>query len=193
VALIAEEHDLALSIPLPREAAATGFDHVYLTWNRFGHPPAGLFDVAHFDVHFVQIEIAARDAIEPTDPEFWTKAAREPDPALLPADYVPPPELEPVPLMGVHWTDRFDPVFQGEPFTHNFIYGAWDGEVIGWYPDVPPESGDYVVFYSVDSEVCYLCNNEIHRLFEGETPTAPADWPLVFSSDDGVIEVYRVT
>lgn len=86
-------------------------------------------------------------------------------------------------------TVRVISIFANEPVGQT----AWDGEVIGWYPEAPPEPGDYVVFYSVDSPVCYLCNNEIHRLFEGETPTAPDEWPKVFSTDDGVIEVYRVT
>jgi hypothetical protein len=128
-----------LSLPLPPETAPTGFDHVLLNWNPFGHAPTGVFDVAHLDVHFYLTDEAAREAIEPTDPGFWEKAAREPDADLMPADFVPPPELEPIPAMGVHWSDETDPVFDGMPFGHVLIYGAWNGAVTFIEPMVTPE------------------------------------------------------
>jgi hypothetical protein len=31
--------------------------------------------------------------------------------------------------MGVHWSDKTDPIFKGTPFTYVLIYGAWDGAV----------------------------------------------------------------
>jgi hypothetical protein len=126
---IDEYHSIALSLPLPPQAEITGFKHVLLNWNHAGHAPTGVFDVAHVDVHFYLTDAAAREAIEPTDPDFWEKAAREPARELMPADFVPPPTLEPIPAMGVHWTDKTDPVFQGAPFSHVLIYGAWDGAV----------------------------------------------------------------
>jgi len=132
-------HDIALSVPLPPEAGATGFEHVLLNWNHQGHMPEGVFDVPHVDVHFYLTDDAAREAIDPGDPGYLEKAAREPAPDLMPGDFVPPPELEPIPAMGVHWSDSTDPVFAGTPFTQVLIYGAWDGAVTFVEPMVTTE------------------------------------------------------
>jgi hypothetical protein len=139
LASLGNNPDTALSLPLPPEACATGFDHVLLNWNLFGHAPKGMFDVPHVDVHFYLTDEAAREAIEPTASGFWEKAAREPAPDLMPADFVPPPELEPIPAMGVHWSDKTNPVFAGEAFTQVLIYGAWDGAVTFIEPMVTKE------------------------------------------------------
>lgn len=132
-------HDIALSMPLPPQAAVTGFEHVLFNWNHQGHTPEGVFDVPHVDVHFYLTDEAAREAIVPSDPGYLEKAAREPAPELMPADFVPPPELEPIPAMGVHWSDSTDPVFEGSPFTYVLIYGAWDGAVTFVEPMVTTE------------------------------------------------------
>jgi hypothetical protein len=129
LAAITEYSDVALSLPLPPQAAATGFEHVLLNWNPLGHGPMHVFDVPHIDVHFYLTDEAAREAINPADPEFLTKAAREPHRDLMPADFVPPPMLEPIEGMGVHWSDQTAPVFHGSSFSHVLIYGAWDGAV----------------------------------------------------------------
>jgi hypothetical protein len=129
LAAITEYPDIALSLPLPQKAAATGFEHVLLNWNPFGHGPEHVFDVPHIDVHFYLTDEATREAIKPTDPDFLSKAAHEPNRDLMPADFVPPPVLEPIEAMGVHWSDQTDPVFHGSSFSHVLIYGAWDGAV----------------------------------------------------------------
>ncbi|HSK41607.1 MAG TPA: DUF5602 domain-containing protein [Arenibaculum sp.] len=118
-------HAAALVLPLPAEAAGTGFDHVLLNWNPHGHPPAHIWDSPHFDVHFYMISPAAREAISDEDPEFMAKAGHTPEARFVPADYVL--ESEPVPGMGVHWADATTPEFFGKPFTHTLIYGSWDG------------------------------------------------------------------
>lgn len=79
-------------------------------------------------------------------------------------------------------------IFASGPFGGR----VWDGETIGWYPESPPRPGDYALFYSIDSPVCPLCNNDAHELFDWETPTAPDDWELVFTTDDGVVDLYHV-
>lgn len=79
-------------------------------------------------------------------------------------------------------------IFASGPFGGK----VWDGETIGWYPELPPRPGDYALFYSVDSPVCGLCDNDVHALFGGATPSAPSAWELVFATDDGVIELYLV-
>lgn len=131
--------DTVLSLPLPPEAGVTGFEHVLLNWNHQGHGPQGIFDVPHIDVHFYRTDEAAREAIDPDDPAYLTKAAHEPARDLMPADFVPPPVLEPFPAMGVHWADRTDPVFAGAPFRQVLIYGAWDGAVTFLEPMVTTE------------------------------------------------------
>lgn len=124
-------HDMVfLTVPLPEAAKAAGYDHVSLDWMPHGHPPEALFAAPHFDVHFYLTSEAERKAIDPADPLYLDKAAHEPQRALMPADYMPPPAPEPVPAMGVHWVDVTDPVITGAaPFANIFIYGAWDGEM----------------------------------------------------------------
>ena len=124
---IEASHGEALTLPFPRQAAGTPFDHVYLNWNPHGHPPAQIWGVAHFDVHFYMTTPAEREAITDKDPAFMQKAARHPAARLIPADYIVEPE--PVPAMGVHWADATTPEFHGKSFTHTLIYGAWDGRV----------------------------------------------------------------
>ena len=124
-------HDMIfLSVPLPNAALSSGYDHVSLDWMPHGHPPDDLFGVPHFDVHFYMMTEAEQQAIQPTDPHFMDKAANRPSVELMPANFMPPPTLEPVPAMGEHWVDSTDPVFAGKAFEAVLIYGGWDGEVI---------------------------------------------------------------
>lgn len=116
--------ELALPEPNP-----TPYRHVLLDWNPGGHEPPGLYDLPHFDFHFYLIESEARLAIDPRDPTFVEKAARYPEPALIPQGYFAP-EPAAVPAMGVHWLDPASPELNGEVFSRTFIYGSWDGEVI---------------------------------------------------------------
>lgn len=123
-------HDMIFAtVPLPEAAREAGFDHLSLDWMPHGHPPMELFGSGHFDVHFYRVSEVERLAVDPADPLYLEKAAREPARELMPADYMPPPVLEPIPAMGVHWIDVTDPVMNGAPFENILIYGAWDGEV----------------------------------------------------------------
>ena len=119
-----------LTVPLPDAARAAGYDHVSLDWMPAGHDPGELFGVPHYDVHFYLMSEAERLAIDPSDSRYLEKAAHEPKRELMPADFMPPPDLQPIPAMGVHWVDVTDPVLTGAtPFEQVFIYGAWDGAV----------------------------------------------------------------
>jgi len=123
-------HDMIfVTVPLPEAALDAGYDHVSLDWMPHGHAPGDLFGVPHFDVHFYLTTEAERLAIDPADPLFMEKAANRPSADLMPPNFVPPPELDPIPAMGEHWLDVTDPVFAGHPFEAVLIYGAWDGEV----------------------------------------------------------------
>jgi len=120
--------DQSLTLALPAAAKRTGFDHVYLNWNRHGHPPEPIYGAPHFDVHFYWVSEAARRSVDPKDGHYLAKAQRHPPAEFVPKDYVPPPQPEPVPRMGVHWADVTSPEFNGRPFTYTFIYGGWDGQ-----------------------------------------------------------------
>ncbi|HEV2641962.1 MAG TPA: DUF5602 domain-containing protein, partial [Candidatus Elarobacter sp.] len=124
---------LMVTLPLPAEAAVTGFDHAVLGWNPNGHEPPQLYGAPHFDLHFYLVNSATQMAILPSDPQFATKAANFPSANFVPAGYVPPPGPavgNAVPQMGVHWTSTSAPELNGQPFTNTFIYGSWDGKFI---------------------------------------------------------------
>jgi hypothetical protein len=124
-------HDMIfVTVPLPEAAVDAGYDHVSLDWMPHGHAPLDLVGVPHFDVHFYMIPEAERLAIDPADPLYMDKAANRPSAELVPPNFFPPPELDPIPAMGEHWVDITDPIFAGQPFEAMLIYGAWDGEVI---------------------------------------------------------------
>ena len=58
-------------IPLAMPAAEFfPFRTAVIDWNAHGHPPAHVYGVPHFDFHFYTITQAARDAIDPADPNF---------------------------------------------------------------------------------------------------------------------------
>ena len=121
------------SLPLPAEAAGTGFDHAEIGWNPLGHDPVQIYGLAHFDMHFYTVPAATQAAILPSDPQWATKAANLPATAFVPTGYVSPPApiaASAVPQMGVHWTDVKSPEFNGQAFTSTFIYGSWDGQFI---------------------------------------------------------------
>jgi hypothetical protein len=118
------------------EVNPTPFQHVTVNWNPAGHEPPGIYDLAHFDVHFYTISDAERRTIHPGDGEFHRKAERLPGPEFIPAGYVNP-GLPPVPMMGLHLVNPASPELRTEdpePFTHTFVYGVWDGRLIFMEP-----------------------------------------------------------
>lgn len=116
-------------LELPDQAKSTPFNFLELDWNPAGHEPAGIYDKPHFDFHFYTITQAERDAIDPSDPEYARKAARFPRPEFVPASYMTPPPITPVPKMGLHWVSTAADELHGKPFTQSFIYGSWNGRV----------------------------------------------------------------
>jgi len=115
-------------LPMP-SANPTGYQHVMLDWNPGGHEPPGVYDLAHFDFHFYLIDRATRLGIDPARADFADRAARLPDPSLIPDRYfLPMPDA--VPAMGVHWLDAAAPELNGRVFSSTMLFGSWDGEVI---------------------------------------------------------------
>jgi len=132
------QHSFEHAIPLP-DAVATRpdipFKWVLLNWNPAGHIPPGVYDVPHFDVHFMMAPIAQIFAIEPgpCGPEFVRcdqfQIGRRP----LPPNYVHADfkDVEAVvPAMGNHLIDLKGPEFNKQPFTRSWIYGVYDGKVV---------------------------------------------------------------
>ena len=142
-----------------------------------GHAPGDLFGVPHFDVHFYMTTEAERLAIDPSDPLFMKKAANRPSADLMPPNFVPPPELDPIPAMGEHWIDVTDPVFAGQPFEAVLIYGAWDGEVIFVEPmvtrDLLLSRRDFGGELSQPERVA-------------EAASLPSSWSVSFDAETGV-------
>jgi hypothetical protein len=91
-----------------------------------GHPPPGIYSVPHFDFHFYKMPLAERLAIPPY-PQAMAAFNNNPLPGYLPTAYVKAPAGEA--KMGAHWMDVTSPEFNGQPFTHTFVYGSYDGKV----------------------------------------------------------------
>jgi hypothetical protein len=133
-------HGYEYVLPLPDALARRAdvpFKWVLLNWNPVGHVPPGVYDVAHFDVHFYMEPIATVFALEsgPCGPELVRcdqfQVGRQP----VPADYVHPDFRDVgavVPAMGNHLIDLTGPEFQKQPFTRSSIFGAYAGRIIFW-------------------------------------------------------------
>ena len=109
---------------LPPQASATPFKHAVINWEPVGHPPAMVYTVPHFDVHFYMITQAQREAILLGDAPLAAKMLLQPAPEFIPAGYVTGGNSA---QMGLHWRDPAAPELLGEPFTKTLIYGSYDG------------------------------------------------------------------
>jgi hypothetical protein len=113
----------------PKVKSSTIFDHMVADWNSHGHQP-GPYLAPHFDFHFYMISVAERLGITANDP---LSVAPLPS-GYLPADYIGP--IGPEPQMGGHCVDLTSPELNGNPFTHTFIYGAYNSKVNFYEPMV---------------------------------------------------------
>jgi len=114
-------------IPLPKEAATTGYDHIGIDWNPKGHIPKGIYDKPHFDFHFYMISQAEKEKITAKG-EDLERAHKTPAPEYMPQGYILPKGTE-VPRMGAHAIDPSSPEFNKQPFTKTFIYGFYNGQM----------------------------------------------------------------
>ena len=119
------------------------FEFVGFDYGPGGHPPAEIYGVPHFDIHFYMMEEAAVEAIG------GGPLGQTPLPFLGVADYDIPDDQFPagygyeevrfiVQAMGEHLLDTTAPEFHGEQFTHTYVYGAYD-------PTIDPEHEDGMV------------------------------------------------
>lgn len=114
------QHDNDVVLPFHPKATGTIFDHAWVNWNASGHPPAGIYDLPHFDLHFYAVTKAEREAF--TDPAKLD--------AAIPAAYLPPNYIgiDPVPTMGKHYVDVTSPELNGQIFTQTLIYGSYNSK-----------------------------------------------------------------
>ncbi|RPI13887.1 MAG: T9SS C-terminal target domain-containing protein [Ignavibacteriae bacterium] len=105
----------ALNLLLPVSGTDTLFNHIFFNWNPMGHTP-GYWTAPHFDIHFMMVSIAERQAV-----------IGGPD-SIIPAPYIPQDYIVSspvVPQMGAHWVDSTSPELHGQTFTHTLIYGFY--------------------------------------------------------------------
>ena len=116
-------------LPLHQKATnLTPFDHITINWEPHGHPPMGVFDRPHFDVHFYKISLQEQTSIPPYTPATAALFDNFPPAGYLPPSYVPFPGG--VPQMGKHWVNANSPVLSGQAiFTSEMTYGTYNGRV----------------------------------------------------------------
>lgn len=99
------------------------FRLVEVDWHPHGHPPAGIYTVPHFDVHFYYITKVERDAIAFAAPGSVPKAPA----TLVPSGYITDGTVEP--QMGMHYVPASAPEFHGKPFMATQIWGYDKGRL----------------------------------------------------------------
>lgn len=132
------EGDTEARIMMPREVAERPdmlFQWAMVNWQPQGHDPAP-WSVPHFDIHFYMIPQAELDQIGLGPCDFFIDCEAQKR-ALMP---VPPEFVHPdhvsvdvaVGQMGNHLIDSKTPELsdQGVPFTHTWIFGAYDGRIV---------------------------------------------------------------
>jgi hypothetical protein len=119
---------VALVLSFPNEAIGKiPFDHIMLDYLHTGHEPPGVYDVAHFDMHFYMQPLSERKAIPPY-PLAPAKFDNLPPTGYMPTTYIRLPAG--VPEMGVHWADPTSPELSGKgKFTETLIFGSYDGKL----------------------------------------------------------------
>jgi len=113
------------------KASVTPFKHAWLNWNPAGHPPPGIYDAPHFDMHFYMTSTEERETY--LDP---VKLDAPPGADYLPVNHL---GVDPIPTMGKHFVDLASPELNGQPFTQTFIYGTYDSKVVFYEPMITLE------------------------------------------------------
>ncbi|PWA09559.1 DUF5602 domain-containing protein [Flavobacterium laiguense] len=116
-------------LPLHLKATQlTPFKHIGLNWNPHGHPPPGIFDAQHFDIHFYMISNEERLAIPNYSPTTHPLFNNLPSTDYRPLGYISP-NGPGEGQMGKHWVpvSIFQPGFF---FTKIMIYGSFNGKFI---------------------------------------------------------------
>ena len=137
------EGDYELRLSLPPALAGrkdVPFRWIAVNWNAHGHPPKA-WSVPHFDFHFYMVEPSTIDAIRVGPcPIFINCEDQKRALIKVPAKYVHPNHISvkaTVGGMGDHLIDVMTPELapkNPKPFTHTWIYGAYDGHITFYEP-----------------------------------------------------------
>lgn len=137
------EGDYEIRLPIPAKVADRAdvpFIWAGVNWNPHGHPPLP-WSVPHFDLHFYVVPTEAIDAIRVGPCDFFIDcddretALKPVDPALIHPDHIDVKAT--VSMMGNHLIDSKTPELapgDAPPFTHTWIYGAYDGKITFYEP-----------------------------------------------------------
>jgi len=124
-----------------RRTVNTPYEYALFNWNPMGHIPSDLiYNKPHFDVHFYVTPNSQRLAIRAGPCAIVVncddyKIGKVPvDPKYVAPDYYDVDAVEAA--MGNHLLDITAPEIFGQPFTHTFIYGAYNGRITFYEPMV---------------------------------------------------------
>ncbi|WP_415383358.1 hypothetical protein [Halosimplex sp. TS25] len=108
-----------------------------IDWNPTGHPPADVWTTPHFDFHYYFVEEAAIDElVTPSPIPFMGVATYDIPEPFWPERYVYETPRFIVKQMGEHIYDETSPEWDPDvPFTHTYIYGAYDFAIDPASPD----------------------------------------------------------
>ncbi len=115
-----------ITIRFPRAEEAPPYNHFGINWAPHGHLPLEVYGEPHFDFHVYFISQIERGTITGENQEAMYL---EPAPVYVAPDY----ELledSGVPQMGAHWVDKTSPEFNDGEFTHTYIYGYYNAQMI---------------------------------------------------------------
>jgi hypothetical protein len=137
--------DYELRFALPQElldGKSTPFSWVSVNFNPMGHPPPAppVWAVPHLDFHFYimpedqVMQIRPGPCSELIDCDDFARAQMPVQPQFLHPDHIDVGAS--VPAMGNHLIDSKTPELApgGPPFTHTFIFGAYDGQITFYEP-----------------------------------------------------------
>lgn len=150
------EGDHQLVLPFAADLSARDdipFVFAMVNYNAHGHPPEA-WSVPHFDMHFYSVPLAEVDAIRTGPCDFFIdcddreRALAPVVPRYVHADFANVGAT--VGQMGNHLIDTKTPELagQGTPFTHTWIFGAYDGRVT--FHEVMATTG----FLSTTGDLC---------------------------------------
>lgn len=153
-------HERVLYFPSEfNDGVDSPFDWMMINWNPHGHPPPHIYGAPHFDFHFYMQEEEDVYAIGVgtcpviiTDCDDFARGTIPVPDQYVPEGYADLGAVEPA--MGNHLLDLTSPEFAGEPFTHTFIYGAFDGHITFWEPMITQDFIESVAAGSLPS-TCY--------------------------------------
>lgn len=110
------------------------FRFAMVNYNPHGHPPMP-WSVPHFDIHFYSVPLEEVEAIRIGGCDFFIDCEDRKKALMpVPAKYVAPDHADvgaAVGQMGNHLIDTKTPELAegGPPFTHTWIFGAYDGRI----------------------------------------------------------------